>query len=590
MSSFLKRAFLGLVACLVAIVSTAPARDAIPTVTYFPVINLVAGDQPLHDSYPLQITSPNILLLTQTVSITPVITVLSKPAGVTDAQALSYVTLSPSTLVFTAPGQTQTTTVTCDVPAGNAAGDFQYTISTPGWPIGTYDGLATINMRVTVPIDQETPSIVINSPADGATVDLPVPGPAITVPFSFQASSDVTAPITDIGAMIGGQSLTITGTGLGTEAASGAGTLTFAAPGIYTVRAFATNINGTSATSVDVTVRAVAPPPTVAILQPIVTNYVLPVGGSLNIPFSISAISAFGGVTNVSATLNGSPVSVSTNALPALIATGSGTLHISGGGNYTLGVTATDQNGTSSATLVLHVTAATPIPNVSISQPVNGLVVTRIAGSPATSIPFVFTATTTTGFKIDSLNASLGAASVTVTPAGLGTTSATGVGVLLVNAPGTYTFTAGALSGTTAGSSTATFTVKEEQPPPPSCSLLWLPPISLGKVQQGGSTLPIKFRLFCASNLACGCNGEHDTSVKIGIYEILPGGAHSPVQIFSYGTGSPNPPDYAINGDDQYHLNFPVAKGKHVYHIDVYRFLTGSPTPQLLGTKEFTSK
>lgn len=182
-------------------------------------------------------------------------------------------------------------------------------------------------------------------------------------------------------------------------------------------------------------------------------------------------------------------------------------------------------------------------------------------------------------------------------------------------------------------------------------SVLWLTPISLNKVQQGGSVLPIKFFLqqccnghtsrdhddhgdddhrgndhgdnhgdddhgddnhrsggttcnhdshgHSARNPNCrhdcdhdedddnGCANLRDTTVIITIYEV---GSNAPAKHFVFGTGSPNAPDYAINGDYMYHLNFPTAKGPHRYHIDVDRFPPGATGPVLVGSKEFTTK
>ena len=73
----------------------------------------------------------------------------------------------------------------------------------------------------------------------------------------------------------------------------------------------------------------------------------------------------------------------------------------------------------------------------------------------------------------------------------------------------------------------------------------------------------------------------------ISIYEV---GSTAPATQFKYGTGSPNPPDYIIDGDYKYQLNFPTARGTHKYHIDVYRFVAGSTTPVLVGSKEFSTR
>jgi hypothetical protein len=187
---------------------------------------------------------------------------------------------------------------------------------------------------------------------------------------------------------------------------------------------------------------------------------------------------------------------------------------------------------------------------------------------------------------------------------------------------------------------------------PVSCptSILWLPPVSLNCTQYGGSCVPIKFTLqeCCStttssggqqngcndrdddgrwdwnhwghnddhtdSNVSChhrtndgrstddlncrhncdhqvdenhdGCVSLRDKTVVISIYEV---GSSAPATQFKYGTGSPNPPDYIIDGDFKYQLNFPTARGYHRYHIDIYRFPVGVTTPVLVGSKEFTT-
>lgn len=72
----------------------------------------------------------------------------------------------------------------------------------------------------------------------------------------------------------------------------------------------------------------------------------------------------------------------------------------------------------------------------------------------------------------------------------------------------------------------------------------------------------------------------------ISVYEV---GSSAPATQFKYGTGSPNPPDYIIDGDFKYQLNYPTARGYRRYHVDVYRYPVGSTAPVLVGSKEFTT-
>jgi hypothetical protein len=294
---------------------------------------------------------------------------------------------------------------------------------------------------------------------------------------------------------------------------------------------------------------------------------------------------------------------------------------VSAAGTYTLAATATTPNGTTSATRTFTVTVQTPAATVTISKPTNGAVFSLKSGcGDSLSIPFAFTATAAGSGTIGALSATLNGATISVKSSGLNTAKATGTGTLHVSAAGTYTLAATAVSGGVSTVSRSVFTVQETPP-----CVLWLPPISLGKVQNGGCTLPIKFQLRSAdidhdcdhhsdrddddhdsdhdrcsggqNSNDCDHHGDcddddtiRDTSVTISIYEVLANGGSSAVRVFSYGR-SPNPPTYSIDDDNQYHLNFPTEKkGAHRYHIDVYRIPKGSTTPQLLGTKEFATR
>lgn len=612
-------------ASFIAISSSVHADDRSPTVFYDRPVVLVEGDAPVLTSYVLSITSSvNVVGST---SITPVVALVSAPTDANLSQALGYVSLNPSTLIFSGPGVTMTTTVTSNVPVGAVAGDYQYKIATPGWPAGTIDPFALINMKLTVQQVPQRPSIAISSPANPSVYTYTLNGPAVSIPLQFTSTAPSYAPVLAVGADVSGITVTgLTSTGLGTGNVTSTGTINLSTPGIYTLSAHANNINGTSSTSAEITINLSAPAPTVIITNPAGNSSFTytPGGPPLNVPFAFSAASAFGGIDALSATLNGTPVILTTTGLGTLTAGAGGNLQISSAGSYVLAVSAADRNGTTSATRSFTVSAATQTsaPTVTIAQPADGATFTRISGSAPLCIPFSFTAQATAGAKIKSLSASFNGAALEVTTTGIGKKSATGTGTLTVSAAGTYALTASANSDGTVGVDRATFTVVVTPPPPPVCSVNWLPPISLGKGQNGGCTVPIRFQIHCSSShpdcdrdadnhhgdrdcsddndhhqnrdrdCRDGDHGDdndhdcnlHETSAKILISEILSNGSASNPKIFSYGHGSSN---YSIEPDDQYELDFDTARGKHVYHIDIYRFPNGGTTPQLIGTKEF---
>lgn len=603
-------------------------------VVYTPSIKLVEGDIPYTYSYTLAIKSPADLATTCVINFSTVVN--SVPAGSNSSTAMGYVTYSPTQLTYSAPLQEQNVTVTVSIPASAVSGSYGYQVYAMGWPSGltsTNTG-ASINMTASLPGAPLPPSVAIASPLDRQTYTYTAGGSAVLIPLQFQSTATANAPITNVDADLNGVAISpLTSTGLNTGSVSTSGTISISAPGTYTVRARATNIAGSSSTTVEIIVTIMGAPPSVTIAQPVAnSSFVYSAGGaSLNVPFSFTGRSSYGTISALSASLNGVPVSVAATGLGSALATGSGTLTINAGGTYVLAVTATDAFGTASTSTSFTVTVQSPPPVVTITSPANGTVFSRVAGSPATTVPFTYLASTQTGYAINSIRVTLGSTVIGSTTAGLGTASVSGSGNLSVTTAGTYVVTVTAASGGVTAASSVTITVKETQPPPPvsTCKVLWLPPISLGKVWQGGACLPIKFMIQCSKCSADddddddrrhGChndddyreyNGHHygihdrdckdhedhrgdvvrDRTVKIAIYEIYANGTTSAPQIFNYGSDcNPNPPTYAIDRSFKYQLNFPTASGVHRYHIDVCRFASGSTVPEIIGTKEFTTK
>jgi hypothetical protein len=230
-----------------------------------------------------------------------------------------------------------------------------------------------------------------------------------------------------------------------------------------------------------------------------------------------------------------------------------------------------------------------PPPAVNIASPVDGATLTYVQGGTPVSFPISFSASVAAGGQpIDSLAATFAGVPLSVTTTGVGTLTATGSATSpAITTAGTYTIRVAATnrSNTSYATVDVNVIVTAPPPPPPFCAdLQWLPPISLNKTIEGGSTMPIKFTLSCA---ATNQKFVRDTALVIAIYEIGDGGTASTPTLYSYGTGSPNPPDYAIAGQ-HYQLNFSTAKGTHRYRIEVYHPIAGG-APLLLGTKELNT-
>lgn len=588
MKTFLRR----ITAVLGATFVFAGAVQAIPSagVQYNPKVKAVQGNQPLKESYPIVITTPNSIAEGSNLTIGYNITILSKPSAVSDATALSFISLSPSTMNVTGPNQSKTVTVTVDVPPGDFAGDYSYLVTTTGWPIGLTvpDAGSTVNARVapTEVVDESPPTVTLQDPSNGANlIYYPAVGP-LEIPVIFEAVvGDNGATVDSMQAFIGSTPVPFTTTGLNTLDAKATGTATVTAPGIYTISVGATNLHGTGYDSADVTVVVSAPAPSITVASPTSgAQFVYPAGSSsATVPISFTATSVYGNVTSVAATRDGSPITLSSSA-PGTTVTSTASLNLVAG-DYTLVFYAASDYGTATpVTIPIKVRTEAPVPDlpvVSILTPTAGQVFSRTEGDAATVINYSFAVNAATG-PISAVTVAIDGATQSPTLAGLNSTSVTGSGTISYTAGGAHTLTVTATNPDGSASASTTYTI--QQAPATVCrNLFWLPPISLDNTVEGGSTMPIKFTLTCKGNFV------RDTEVMIAIYEIFADGSFGDPVIYPYGAnGNPNPPDYAINGH-HYQLNFDTAKGVHRYRIEVYRPLADGSF-QVLGTKDLLTK
>lgn len=328
-----------------------------------------------------------------------------------------------------------------------------------------------------------------------------------------------------------------------------------------------------------------APPPSITVASPSsgasYTYFNVDAGASVLV--SYSATSEYGNITATGATLNGAPVNLSLSGVGnSLTAVGSTSLTLSSG-NYDLVFNASNEFGAASPVNVsFRVESVTPVPSVTIHAPVAGTEFTRTAGDPDTTVNFDFSGGTDAG-EIESVMVTLDGVVVSSTIIGLNSPSIAGSGSASFGEGGTHTLSVTVSNGQATATDVTTFTINESSGE--VCqTLTWLPPISLNKTIKGGSTMPIKFRLDCEGIFV------EDTSTLIAIYEIFDDESISEPVVYPYGTGSPNPADYAITGN-MYHLNFDTSEGVHRYKIEVFHPLNAEGTSlQLLGSKELLTK
>lgn len=577
----------GLVCATLSWGATGPSGTPSP-VTYNPVTKIIQGNQPLNESYVLTVKAPSNLPATTAapVTISLVFSVFSKPAGVSDAQALGYLSATSMTLTFTAPDQSKTTTLTLSVPLGNTAGAYAYQILPASWPAtssGISDAGAAINATISPAgtTDGSAPAIALLTPAPNTVyIYQPVTGNPVSVPITFAASVGANAPLIDVmAAMIDDVPVSVTALGLLTLSPTGSGTGLLTTPGTHTVTVLATSRNGTSRASADISVVVEAPPPTITVATPgngASFSYTLGTTGA-SVPVSVSVKSIYGNVSALAATLDGSPITLNLSGIgSSLTAVGSAPLVVPTTGSHSLVFTASNAYGAAApVTVPFTIVSAAPVPTVSILSPANGATFNRASGDPATVVNYTFQGGTTYGV-ITSVTVTLDGSVVPASVSGLNSAGISGSGTASFTSAGTHVLNVTISNGGATASASGTFKIIQVQPQ--LCrDVTWLPPISLNKTVEGGSTVPIKFTLQCHNEFV------RDTSVVIAIYEV---GHESHPSLYGYGTGSPNPPAYAITGQ-QYHLNFTTARGSHVYRIEVYSSASG--TMRLLDTKELNT-
>lgn len=541
-SSLLRR-----IATFVAValgLSALPLANAQPRtdpaiVEYVTTLTQIQEQLPFTRSYTLSIKSPfNIPAANLPISFA--VETNGKPAGVSDAEALSYLSFSPATINFTGPNQTVSVTVSMNVPAGATPGGYGYKITAEGWPVDPLVGLVNlgsfINATVTAPPAHTTaPQVEISTPVDGSVVT--VTSFPVSLPFAFRATATgaTPGPITSASAELDGATVVLDSlTGLSSTTVDGAGSLVISAPGLHTVSARATNAGGTATDSNTFRVSVTAAPPTVVINTPADNStFSYRLGApALAVPFTFTATSSFGGVRTLTAKVDGVPATFSPSGLGTLTATGSINLTYTTEGTHTLEVTTTDDNGTATTKHEFTVTVIEPTPTIAINQPLDGAVINLPAGVSSANIAFSFRTTSNNGFLVDSVSAELDNDAVAIaSTAGLGTATANSSGTLANVTAGTHTLTATGVSAGITVTDSVSFTVRTSAVPP-SVAINTPPAGSVYTRVSGGDAIKIPLSFTGTSNtsgavikkLTASLNGRPLSVSTQGLYQKVANG------------------------------------------------------------------
>ena len=225
-------------------------------------------------------------------------------------------------------------------------------------------GTATTTTSFTINYASPTPTIAIVTPGT-ATITLPSGATSTNIPFTFNTNTSAGFTVDTVGATFDGTTVAITSTtGLGSVAAVSTGTLAGVGAGTHTL-----TVNGVSAgvpvtASVSFTVVSAVVPPSVVINTPAAgaTYTKTYCGPAVSVPLSFTGTSnvATGVITKLTATIDGTPVTVSSTTIGQKVATGTATLSISTAGTHTISVAAVDAYGTATASRTFTVTVVIP--------------------------------------------------------------------------------------------------------------------------------------------------------------------------------------------------------------------------------------
>jgi hypothetical protein len=464
---------------------------------------------PSTQSYELTVSSIDTLPGTVTVPLNKEM-VGVPPSGVSVATALGYVTFkvagNPVTSVtFTGPGQSVVVTVTLEIPVGAVAGDYGYKINTSG-PTGIplNDG-ATINAAVSAAGALTPPVVTISTPADGETISVSSLPTTVTVRYTATSTGTGATVIESSDVDVDGKATTLVSqSGLGDFSLVSESTYVISTIGSHAVTARATNKGGTVSdiNTFRVVFSTPPAPPTVVINSPTPsTTYTYRTGDAdVQVPFTFTAKSNYGGIRELTAKVDGVAAVFSPVGIGTLTATGSIMLPYRVGGSHTLDVATRDDYGSATATSSFSVVVIAPTPVISISAPTAGQIFTIPTGQTITNVPFAFVTTSNNGFFVDEVSAMLGTNAVSsISTTGLGTASASSSGTLTGLTAGTYTLTANGKSAGIPVTASVSFVVRGSVVPP--SVVINTPPAGSSYVRvSGGPALSIPLTFTGTSN------------------------------------------------------------------------------------------
>ena len=461
-------------------------RDPTPVILYTPELVQMQSPLTLSESYNLSIVSPINALPGISLPIGFSVSPVGKPAGVSDATAISYVSFSnPTTgaalnqLIFNGPDQVRTVKVSVNIPPSAVPGSYGYKIVTTGWLIdpllGLLNGGGFINATTTAAqIEYAPPTVEISDPVDASVITVASLPVDVTIRYTAASVDPTTSAITSTDVDVNGNATTITSiTGLNTLNTAVTATYRVTQLGEQTVTARATNSGGTATDVTTFVVELNTPKPIVDIATPAPgSTYTYYAGGpALSVPFSFTGSVANGStIVALSAVMDETtPINFSTTGLNTTSATGTANLLFTSGGSHTIRVIATDVFGRIAVDETnFEIDVVTPAPTIGITTPSDNQVFTLPSGTTTRSVAISFATSVNSPFVINAVSATIDGNPVNgiVTP-GLGSSaSVTSTATLTGLAAGTHSLIVKGYSNGIEVTDSTTFTIVGSTLPP----------------------------------------------------------------------------------------------------------------------------